>query len=134
MASALHPTAARSYADLHTASSAFFLNNIVGRMNGEIQTHAAESSNEDDGNRSTEGDGKGDCEALVASIKDTIGRFIMRMTYGHVVRENDPLLAISNEVVVFLIVGFARHYWVNDFPIRECSCGLLVLRACQTND
>lgn len=75
------------------------------RMRGEIQTPT------DDQN--------GDCEALVASIRDTIGRFIMRVAYGHIVVENDPLLAIANEVVVFLIIGFSKHYWVNDFPIRK---------------
>ncbi|KAF8597611.1 cytochrome P450 [Ceratobasidium sp. AG-I] len=116
MASALHPAAARSYADLHTANSAFFLNNIMSRLRGDIRTGASREGGE---NRISDGNGQGDCEALVASIRDTIGRFIMRMTYGHVVRENDLFLAIANEVVFFITVGFARHYWVNDFPILQ---------------
>lgn len=103
MASALHPAAARSYADLHTSSSAYFLNSIMARMKGDIDT--------------PKNDKNGDCDALAASIRDTIGRFIMRMAYGHIAVDNDPLLAIANEVVVFLIIGFAKHYWVNDFPI-----------------
>lgn len=115
MASALHPAAARSYADLHTTTSAYFLNDIMDRMRGDVLTINARNNSE----KSKSIDENGQCEVLIASIRDTIGRFIMRMTYGHVAVENDPLLAIANEVVLFLTTGFSKHYWVNDFPICE---------------
>ncbi|QRW13270.1 cytochrome P450 family protein [Ceratobasidium sp. AG-Ba] len=41
----------------------------------------------------------------------------MRMTYGHVVVENDPLLQMVRRQADYIMTGFAKHYWVNDLPI-----------------
>ncbi|KAG9118574.1 hypothetical protein FRC07_006852 [Ceratobasidium sp. 392] len=104
MASSLHPAAARSYADLHTATSAFFLRDIVDRLGAlSGKNHVVIEPNHS--------------VPMVASIQDAIGRFIMRMTYGHIVVENDPLLAMVKRQAEFLLTGFAKHYWVNDIPI-----------------
>ncbi|KAG8752266.1 hypothetical protein FRC12_012051 [Ceratobasidium sp. 428] len=104
MASSLHPAAARSYSELHTATSAFFLRDIVDRLNALSNgNHLVIEPNHS--------------VPMAASIQDAIGRFIMRMTYGHVVVENDPLLAMVRNQAEFLLVGFSRHYWVNDLPI-----------------
>ncbi|KAG8717383.1 hypothetical protein FRC08_007580 [Ceratobasidium sp. 394] len=104
MASSLHPAAARSYAELHTATSAFFLRDIVDRLKSlSNENHIVIEPNHS--------------VPMAASIQDAIGRFIMRMTYGHVVVENDPLLAMVKRQAEFLLTGFARHYWVNDIPI-----------------
>ncbi|KAG9083782.1 hypothetical protein FRC06_004370, partial [Ceratobasidium sp. 370] len=104
MASSLHPAAARSYTELHTATSAFFLRDIVDRLKSlSNESHIVIEPNHS--------------VPLEASIQDAIGRFIMRMTYGHVVVENDPLMAMVKRQTEYLLTGFARHYWVNDFPI-----------------
>ncbi|KAG8790873.1 hypothetical protein FRC12_010797 [Ceratobasidium sp. 428] len=100
MASALHPTAALSYTELHTATSAFFLRGIMNRL----KDHDIEK----EPNRSV---------LLLASVQDAIGRFIIRMTYGRVVVENDPMLAMIKRQAEFVLFGFAKHFWVNDFPI-----------------
>lgn len=103
MASSLHQAAARSYASLHTATSAFFLRDIVKRI--DMQSNIDQLIEPSHSN------------FLVASIEDAIGRFIVRMVYGHVVVENDPLLRKMRSQVEFLLTGLSRHYWVNDFPI-----------------
>jgi hypothetical protein len=104
IASGLHPAAARSYAELHTATSAFFLRDIVDRINTSCSDSVKSRHS----------------EILAASIQDAIGRFIMRMTYGHIVVEDDPLLALVKRQVQLLLTGFAEHYWVNDFPFCKC--------------
>ncbi|KAG8709921.1 hypothetical protein FRC08_017892 [Ceratobasidium sp. 394] len=103
MASALHPAAARSYAELHSTTSAFFLRDLVNRLSvhSPIQSSAALNHS----------------APLAAAIHDAIGRFIMRMIYGHVAVEDDPILDIARRQAGFLLTGFSRHYWVNDFPI-----------------
>ncbi|KAG9114895.1 hypothetical protein FRC07_007609, partial [Ceratobasidium sp. 392] len=107
MASCLHPAAARSYADLHTAASAFFLRDLVDRLSALSSTnHLVIEPNHS--------------VPMAASIRDAIGRFIMRMTYGHVVVENDPLLAMVKRQSELLLTGFAKHYWVNNIPILRC--------------
>ncbi|KAG8697140.1 hypothetical protein FRC08_006715 [Ceratobasidium sp. 394] len=104
MASALHPAAARSYAELHSTTSAFFLHDLVNRTT----CHSLTSQPSAPSNHSV---------PLAAAIHDAIGRFIMRMIYGHVAVEDDPLLEIMKHQGGFLLTGFSRHYWVNDFPI-----------------
>ncbi|KAG8709920.1 hypothetical protein FRC08_017891 [Ceratobasidium sp. 394] len=104
MASALHPAAARSYAELHSATSVFFLRNLVNRTSRHPLTSQPSAAS----NHSV---------PLAAAIDDAIGRFIMRMIYGHVAVEDDPLLEIMKHQGEFLSTGFSRHYWVNDFPI-----------------
>lgn len=109
MASSLNPAAARSYASLHATTSAFFLRDIVDRINlcpNSANSVVALSHS----------------TLLAASIHDAIGRFIMRMTYGHVVVENDPLLQMVRRQADYIMTGFAKHYWVNDLPIRKPSC------------
>ncbi|QRW11146.1 cytochrome P450 family protein [Ceratobasidium sp. AG-Ba] len=104
IASALHPAAARSYATLHSATSAFFLRDLADRINALSNTEPAitQSSHFD---------------PLIASIRDSIGRFIVQMTYGHVVAEDDPWLQRVREQTSFMVSGLSKHYWVNDFPI-----------------
>lgn len=103
MASSLHPAAARSYASLHATTSAFFLRDIVDRINALSNSEhvAIEASHSD---------------LLASSVQDAIGRFIMRMTYGHVAVEDDPLSRMVRSQAEFLLNGFSRHYWVNDIP------------------
>ncbi|KAG9089817.1 hypothetical protein FRC06_001375, partial [Ceratobasidium sp. 370] len=104
MASALHPAAARSYAELHSTTSAFFLRDLVNRISlRSLTSHSGTKPNHS--------------APMAAAIHDAIGRFIMRMIYGHVAVEDDPLLNIARHQAEFILTGFSRHYWVNDFPI-----------------
>ncbi|CAE6404087.1 unnamed protein product [Rhizoctonia solani] len=116
IASGLHPAAARSYADLHTATTAYFLRSVLVRIGRDSivcgNHHKEEKSTDmqlvDKNNHS---------KALSESIQDSVGRFIMRLTFGHVSGENDPVLQGQNRLAFLLTSGFATHYWANDFPI-----------------
>ncbi|QRW13236.1 cytochrome P450 family protein [Ceratobasidium sp. AG-Ba] len=104
MASALHPAAARSYAALHSSTAAFFLRNLVDRINVSPNCdHVTPAPNH--------------CMSLVASIEDCAGRFIMRMTYGHIVVENDPLVQSVKQQVELVTAALVGRYWVNYFPM-----------------
>lgn len=116
IASGLHPAAARSYADLHSSTSAFFLRDVLARTGGD--TMIIPDRKEDTVN-TTLTDLDNHSKALAASIQDSIGRFIMRMTFGYVAMEDDPLLITNNQLVLFTASNFAKHFWVNDFPIRK---------------
>ncbi|KAF8597618.1 cytochrome P450 [Ceratobasidium sp. AG-I] len=114
IASALHPAAARSYAELHTTSASYFLRAISAR----IKSGATPGGSTTEGSSYIDTKPMGNnSETVLESVRDTIGRFIIRMTYGHVVVEDDPILAIANRMVEFVTTGFSKHYWVNDFPI-----------------
>ncbi|KAH7322091.1 cytochrome P450 [Rhizoctonia solani] len=92
--SGLHPAAAaRSYADMHTSTTAFFLLDILNRIRESESSHNYHS------------------EALVSSIQDSIGRFIMRMTFGYIVKENDPVLQRQNVLVQIVLPKFGTHFW-----------------------
>ncbi|QRV84656.1 cytochrome P450 family protein [Ceratobasidium sp. AG-Ba] len=104
IASALHPTAARSYAALHSATSVFFLRDIANRINALPSVDHAIM-------------GPSHYDPLIASIRDAVGRFIVQMTYGHVISEDDPLLQLIRNQASFMARVLSSHYWVNDFPI-----------------
>lgn len=114
IASGLHPAAARSYAELHSSTSAYFLNDILKRMGGDTSRSDKEAL---ETNLVNDDQSK----ALTASIQDSVGRFILRMTFGHVAIKDDPLLERTNNLILFIISNFARHFWVDDFPICEFS-------------
>ncbi|QRW13256.1 cytochrome P450 family protein [Ceratobasidium sp. AG-Ba] len=104
MASALHPTIARSYADLHSSTTAFFLRDLLDRANAlSNRGYTMRTPNHYD--------------SLVASVEDAAGRFIMRMTYGHVVVEDDPLLKTTKQLGEIAGEALAGLYWVDYFPI-----------------
>ncbi|QRV98679.1 cytochrome P450 family protein [Ceratobasidium sp. AG-Ba] len=104
MASALHPSAARSYTALHSSTSAFFLRDLVDRLNTPPnRDHVIPAPNH--------------YMSLVASIEDCAGRFIMRMTYGYIVEENDPLVQSAKQQLEVMLAALTGRYWVSYFPI-----------------
>ncbi|CAE6464362.1 unnamed protein product [Rhizoctonia solani] len=109
IASGLHPAAARSYADMHTSTTAFFLLNILNQTKRSENSHNEINMRPRDVNHHS--------QVVLASIQDSIGRFIMRMTFGYVVKENDPILQRQKVLSQDLVNNFGTHYWVNDFPI-----------------
>ncbi|CAE6486135.1 unnamed protein product [Rhizoctonia solani] len=110
IASGLHPVAARSYSDMHMSTTAFFLLDIFNRTTQQSESaHDVIDMKLPDANYHS--------EALLASIQDSIGRFIMRMTFGYIVKENDPVLKRQSALAQDLISNFGTHFWVNDFPI-----------------
>ncbi|KEP44975.1 cytochrome P450 family protein [Rhizoctonia solani 123E] len=88
IASALHPVAARSYAAQHRQSTLDFVRN-VSISPDKFKEHAT----------------------------NTIGAFILRLTYGHVVTKDDPLISIIHEAVFYFMKGVTQPYWVNTIPI-----------------
>ncbi|CAE6357824.1 unnamed protein product [Rhizoctonia solani] len=90
IASALHPAAARSYAQQHMDNTLAFVRNISGspRM---FKEHA----------------------------KNAIGAFILRMTYGHIVTKDDTFISLIHEAVHYFALGVGKHYWVNDIPLLK---------------
>ncbi|CEL58893.1 O-methylsterigmatocystin oxidoreductase OS=Aspergillus flavus GN=ordA PE=3 SV=2 [Rhizoctonia solani AG-1 IB] len=90
IASALHPAAARSYAQQHMENTLAFVRDISisPRM---FKQHAA----------------------------NAIGAFILRLTYGHVVTKNDTLISLIHEAVHYFTLGVGKHYLVNDIPLLK---------------
>ncbi|CAE6479786.1 unnamed protein product [Rhizoctonia solani] len=90
IASALHPAAARSYAAQHMQSTVNFVRNVSVDP-GKFKEHAA----------------------------NAIGAFILRLTYGHVVTKDDPLISIIHEALYYFQKGAAQPYWVNSIPVLQ---------------
>ncbi|KAB5589625.1 Cytochrome P450 family oxidoreductase [Ceratobasidium theobromae] len=90
IASVLHQTAARSYAPQHLEYTLEFLRRVYAKP-----------------------------ENVANITKDVTGAFIMRLAYGHMVVENDPLLKIVHESNAFLAQTLNSYYLVNDFPILK---------------
>jgi hypothetical protein len=90
IASALHPSAARSYAPQHLDSTLDLLRRVVH-----------------------------DPSNFIGSINDIVGAFILRLAYGYNVTKNDPLLSMVHEALGYADRGLSSYFLVNDFPIRE---------------
>jgi cytochrome P450 len=90
IASALHPSAARSYASQHLDTTLDLLRRI-SKNPGAFGKHTS----------------------------DVFGEFIIRLAYGYNAVENDTLLVMVREAFSYLAKGTALYFPVNDFPIRE---------------
>ncbi|EUC55162.1 cytochrome P450 family protein [Rhizoctonia solani AG-3 Rhs1AP] len=110
IASGLHPAAARSYDDLHNATTAYFLRHVLVRISGDSLAFDNQAGKSVVNKNSHS-------KALLESIQDSVGRFILHLTFGHISTENDPVLQGQNKLAFLLTSGFATHYWANDFPI-----------------
>ncbi|KAG9077645.1 hypothetical protein FRC06_008788, partial [Ceratobasidium sp. 370] len=51
------------------------------------------------------------------SVRQELGAFFMRMTYGYVAVENDPVIRTAHQALRYYVQGFLGHFWVNDLPI-----------------
>jgi cytochrome P450 len=90
IASALHPSAARSYAPQHLDSTHDLLRRVVYHP-----------------------------PSFAGSINDIVGAFILRLAYGYDVTKNDPLLSMVHQALSHVDKGLSSYFLVNDFPIRE---------------
>ncbi|CEL61283.1 O-methylsterigmatocystin oxidoreductase OS=Aspergillus parasiticus GN=ordA PE=3 SV=1 [Rhizoctonia solani AG-1 IB] len=88
LASALHPTAARSYESQHLDSTVELLRRI-SRDPGSFQKH----------------------------VSDIVGDFILRLAYGYTPGQNDTILATVHRAFSYLAKASAGYFLVNDFPI-----------------
>ncbi|KAG8695405.1 hypothetical protein FRC08_007853 [Ceratobasidium sp. 394] len=88
MASALSPSAARKYADQHTETAI--------RISKQLMLNPPN---------------------FAASIRQELGAFFMRMAYGYVATENDPVIQTAHRALWYYVQGFLNHFWVNDLPI-----------------
>ncbi|QRV91901.1 cytochrome P450 family protein [Ceratobasidium sp. AG-Ba] len=104
MASALNTTVARSYADHHSSTTAFFLRDLLDRT-GALSNggHTVRAPNH--------------FASLAASADDAVGRFIMHMTYGHIVLENDPFVKANKQIGEIIGEAMAGRFWVDHLPI-----------------
>ncbi|KDN46076.1 hypothetical protein RSAG8_04583, partial [Rhizoctonia solani AG-8 WAC10335] len=93
VASGLHPAAARSYADLSMATTAYFLRDVLVRIGRGPLAVGNEGGDSID---MYPIDKNSHSKALSESIQDSVGQ---------------------NRLVFLLTSGFATHYWANDFPI-----------------
>ncbi|CAE6423846.1 unnamed protein product [Rhizoctonia solani] len=90
LASALHPTAARSYESQHLDSAL------------EILTRISK-----------------DPRSFQKHISDVVGDFILRLAYGYIPGQNDILLATIHRAISYLARASAQYFPVNDFPILK---------------
>ncbi|KAG9086184.1 hypothetical protein FRC07_013174, partial [Ceratobasidium sp. 392] len=90
LASALHPSAARSYASQHLNSTHDLLRRVVN-----------------------------DPTNIMGSLNDIVGEFILRLAYGHRVTKKDPLLSMVHEAMEYVGKGLSTYFLVNDFPILK---------------
>lgn len=90
LASALHPTAARSYAPQHLGTTLNFLRKVA-----EAPT------------------------SFMGITNEVTGAFIMRLAYGYVSNSEsaDPLLAMVHQAFQYLGKASSTYFMVNDFPI-----------------
>ncbi|KAG9074417.1 hypothetical protein FRC06_010714, partial [Ceratobasidium sp. 370] len=87
MASALSPTAARKYAEQHTETAV--------RISKQLMLNPS-----------------GFAEAILQEL----GAFFMRMTYGYVAVENDPVILTAHQAIGYYVQGFLCHFWVDYIP------------------
>ncbi|KAB5588194.1 hypothetical protein CTheo_8365 [Ceratobasidium theobromae] len=90
IASALHPAAARSYAPQHLETTLGLLRKVSG-----------------------------DPERFVQHTASSIGAFILRITYGHTVTEDDPFVRLVHEAIGHLGQAVNKHFWVNDVRLLK---------------
>ncbi|CAE6405714.1 unnamed protein product [Rhizoctonia solani] len=90
LASALHPTAARSYESQHLESTLELLRRISHDQRS-FQKHTS----------------------------DVIGNFILRLAYGYTPSQDDTLLATVHSAFSYLAKASAQYFPVNDFPILK---------------
>ncbi|QRV88262.1 cytochrome P450 family protein [Ceratobasidium sp. AG-Ba] len=87
IASALHLTAAKSYASHHYESTLDLIHMIIANPN-DYQKH----------------------------INWVTGAFILRLTYGYNAIDNDPILNVVRVAMSYLGKAVSKSYWVNYFP------------------
>ncbi|QRV73426.1 cytochrome P450 family protein [Ceratobasidium sp. AG-Ba] len=87
IASALHITAAKSYAPQHYESTLDLIHMIIANPN-DYQKH----------------------------INWVTGAFILRLTYGYNAIEDDPVLNVVRMAISYLGKALTKLYWVNYFP------------------
>lgn len=91
LASALHPTAARSYAPQHLNKTLDFLRKVAGKP-----------------------------ESFMEITNQVSGAFILRLAYGYESgAENDPFLAMVHGSFRYLSKATSTYFMVNDFPVCE---------------
>ncbi|KAG8717438.1 hypothetical protein FRC09_014278 [Ceratobasidium sp. 395] len=90
LASALHPSAARSYASQHLDSTHDLLRRVVN-----------------------------DPANFMGSLIDVVGEFILRLAYGYKAKKNDPLLNMVREAMDCMGKATSTYFLVNDFPILK---------------
>ncbi|CAE6448804.1 unnamed protein product [Rhizoctonia solani] len=91
LASALHPTAARSYGSQHVETTLSFLREIASEPNSFIE-----------------------------SIGTAIGTFTIRLAYGYTPKtQKDPILPLAQASIHYVGVALSNHWLVNDFPILK---------------
>ncbi|KAG9086473.1 hypothetical protein FRC07_013079, partial [Ceratobasidium sp. 392] len=87
MASALSPAAARNYAPQHTETAVRISKSLMLNPSGFAET-----------------------------ILQELGAFFMKMTYGYVAVENDPVIMTAHQAIGYYVMGFLCHFWVDWFP------------------
>ncbi|CAE6446397.1 unnamed protein product [Rhizoctonia solani] len=90
LASALHPTAARSYESQHLDSTLELLRRI-SQDQKSFQKH----------------------------VSDIVGDFILRLAYGYTPGQDDTILATVHRAFSYLAKASARYFLVNDFPFLK---------------
>ncbi|QRV94754.1 cytochrome P450 family protein [Ceratobasidium sp. AG-Ba] len=90
IASALHLTAAKSYAAQHSDSTLDLIRLIASKPEGFIQ-----------------------------HINLVTGAFLLRLVYGYKVTEDDPVLKVVHEAITYLGKAFSKVYWVNHLPFLK---------------
>nr|AVZ23848.1 cytochrome P450 [Thanatephorus cucumeris] len=88
LASALHPTAARSYEPQHLDSTLELLRRISQ-----------------------------DQKSFRKHVSDIVGDFILRLAYGYTPSQDDTSLASVHRAFSYLAKASAQYFLVNDFPI-----------------
>ncbi|CCO35411.1 O-methylsterigmatocystin oxidoreductase OS=Aspergillus flavus (strain ATCC 200026 / FGSC A1120 / NRRL 3357 / JCM 12722 / SRRC 167) GN=ordA PE=2 SV=1 [Rhizoctonia solani AG-1 IB] len=91
LASALHPTAARSYGPQHVDTTLDLLREIVS-----------------------------DPTSFMESASAAIGSFTIRLAYGYVPKtRKDPILPMAQESARYAGISLTQHWLVNDFPLLK---------------
>jgi hypothetical protein len=90
MASALSPSAARSYTEQHSETAMKLLRHLATNP-----------------------------PSYIGAAHQALGAFFMRMSYGYIAVENDPLIEVAHQALGHFVQGFLFHFWVDDLPICE---------------
>ncbi|CUA73278.1 O-methylsterigmatocystin oxidoreductase [Rhizoctonia solani] len=91
LASALHPTIARSYASQHLDTTMSLLREVASNPS-----------------------------SFVESTDAAIGSFTVRLAYGYTPKtQQDPMLFLVHDAVRYLATSFSHYWLVNDFPLLK---------------
>ncbi|CEL61447.1 O-methylsterigmatocystin oxidoreductase OS=Aspergillus parasiticus GN=ordA PE=3 SV=1 [Rhizoctonia solani AG-1 IB] len=91
LASALHPSAARSYGSQHVDTALGLLRKLASNP-----------------------------ASFMESTDAAIGAFTVRLAYGYTLKqENDPILSLVHNAIRYLVIAFSNHWLVNDFPLCD---------------